>query len=59
MTNDEIINKIIQQMPLASVSINICDAATKAAEAALSFKDTQHISEQSQRLDWLCQSRRL
>lgn len=32
-------------MPLASVSINICDAATRAAKAALSFKDTQPISE--------------
>lgn len=45
MTNNEIINKIIQQMPLASASINICDASTKAAEAALSFKDAQPISE--------------
>ena len=45
MTNDEIINQIIQQMPLASVSINICDAATRAAKAALSYKDNQPISE--------------
>lgn len=44
-TNEEIINQIIQQMPLASVSINICDAATRAAKAALSFKDAQPISE--------------
>lgn len=44
-TNEEIINQIVKIMPLASASIHIRDAATRAAEAALSFKDEQPIAE--------------